>query len=147
MKRESKALIVDDSAAVLGMMQEMLEACGIVEVTEAVDGVQALSQFEEALRAGKGYPLVFLDIVMPVLNGQETLKRMRRMEKEAGIAANDRAIIIMVTALHSTDDMIRAIIDGDCNDYLVKPFEQEHLQDMLVTYNFCAPVHALASAC
>jgi response regulator of citrate/malate metabolism len=48
----------------------------------------------------------------------------------------------MVTALHSPDDMVEAIIHGDCNDYLVKPFEQEQLQDMLAGYDFCRPAAA-----
>jgi two-component system chemotaxis response regulator CheY len=138
-KKHIKALIVDDSTAVLEMMQEMLQAEGIVEIDQALDGAQAVSQFQEALLTGQGYALVLLDILMPVLDGQETLKRMREMENNAGIPAERRSVIIMVTALHSPDDMVEAIINGDCNDYLVKPFEQEQLQDMLAGYDFCRP--------
>ena len=36
----------------------------------------------------------------------------------------------------ATDDMMHAIIDGDCDDYLVKPFEPAHLLHMLVKYGF-----------
>ena len=136
MKREAKTLIVDDSAAVLDIMHDILKEYGVLQIAQAEDGLQAVSRFKEALQAGTPYSLVFMDIIMPVLDGQEALKRMRAMEKEAGIAAGERSTIVMVTSLHSTDDMMSAIIDGDCDDYLVKPFEPEHLLHMLVKYGF-----------
>ena len=135
MKREAKTLIVDDSTAILEIMAGILDSYGIKELASAEDGSQALSLFKQALQAGEPFSLVFLDIVMPVMDGQETLQRMRALEKEAGIFGT-RSVIIMVTSLHSTDDMMHAIIDGDCDDYLVKPFEPEHLQHMLVKYGF-----------
>ena len=136
MKRLTKTLIVDDSASVLDIMQAILNDYGIADVSQAVDGSKAVAQFEEALSAGSPYALVFLDIVMPRLDGQEALKRMRAAEKKAKVAPGERATIIMVTSLHSTDDMMHAIIDGDCDDYLVKPFEPAHLLHMLVKYGF-----------
>jgi two-component system, chemotaxis family, chemotaxis protein CheY len=136
MIRKTKTLIVDDSAAVLSMMEGMLNEYGIVEITQAEDGLQAMEQFERALLSGTPYSLVFLDIVMPVLDGQATLTRMRALEKQAGIKDEDRSVIIMATSLHSTDDMIKAIIDGDCTDYLVKPFEGEDLRNVLIKYAF-----------
>ena len=108
----------------------------IKDITQAEDGLQAMEHFERALLSGAPFSLIFLDIVMPVLDGQETLARMRAIEKKAGITGDDRAIIIMATSLHSTEDMIRALIDGDCTDYLVKPFEAEDVHTMLVKYAF-----------
>ena len=136
MRREVRTLIVDDSVAMLEIMEGILTGCGIAEVAEAEDGLQALSLFEGALLAGEPFSLVFLDIVMPALDGQETLKRMRAMEKDAGIGAGRRATIVMVTSLHSPDDLITAIVEGDCDDYIVKPFEPEYIMHMLVKHGF-----------
>jgi two-component system chemotaxis response regulator CheY len=127
-----KVLIVDDSISVQEMMQEMLKRSGLHDLTVAGNGQQALSLFREALLEGKPYGLVLLDIVMPKMDGQQALKRMRAMEKEAGTGT--KALIIMVTSLSSTYDMMEAIVEGDCTDYLVKPFEPEHLQYMLAKY-------------
>lgn len=136
MKRDPKILIVDDSRAILGMMENILTSYGLLDVTKAGNGLQAVELFQEALQGGAPFSPVFLDIVMPVMDGQETLRRIRAMEKEAGITGDARATIIMVTSLHSTTDMMTALIDGDCSDYLVKPFEAEDLGAMLVKYGF-----------
>jgi two-component system, chemotaxis family, chemotaxis protein CheY len=136
MKREVKTLTVDDSKAILELMGCMLNESGIEDITKAHNGLQALQHFEAALMSGKPYSLVLLDIVMPMMDGQEALKRMRALEKEAGISEDGRAVIIMATSLHSPRDMVAALIDGDCSDYLVKPFQCEDLQGMLSKYNF-----------
>ena len=135
MKGESRTLIVDDSEPVLSMMEVMLMQQGLREITAASNGQQALEYFREALQKGKPYSLVFLDIVMPVMNGQETLKRMRALEQEAGLSETDRAVIIMATSLHSPKDMADALIEGDCDDYIVKPFNVNELRGLLVKYD------------
>ena len=121
------------------MMNGMLDDFGFHKVTEAEDGLVAVEHFETAARSGEPFELVFLDIVMPVMDGQEALKRMRAIEKEAGVSGDDKATIIMATSLHSTNDMIDAIIDGQCDDYIVKPFEPEDLLGLLEKYGFVDP--------
>ena len=135
-KRQTKTLIVDDSTVMLEMIESMLHDCGISDITPAEDGLSALQCFQDALQDGSPVSLVFLDSVMPLLDGQEALRRMRGMEGEAGLGDDDRAVIIMTTALHSPEDMLHALIDGDCSDYLVKPFEKEDIQGMLQKYGF-----------
>ena len=136
MKRDPKTLIVDDSKAILTMMGNMLNGYGIHDVTRAANGLLALKCFEQALQDKAPVSLVFLDIVMPVMSGQAALKRMRGMEKEAGLSGDAKAVIIMATSLNSTADMIDAVIEGDCTDYLVKPFEAGDLRGMLIKYGY-----------
>lgn len=140
MTRETKTLIVDDSRAILRLMDNMLHDNGISDITKAGDGVRAVEKFQEALLGGVPYALVFLDIVMPVMNGQQALKLMRDLEKAAGITGEDKATIIMATSLNSTSDMMDAIIEGDCSDYLVKPFETKDLRGILVRHGFADPL-------
>lgn len=136
MKRAAKTMVADDSSIALMMTGYMLKKYGVEPITEASDGLQALERFEEALQAKEPFSLVFLDIVMPKLSGQEALKRMRALEKEAGIAGGERAVIIMATSLNSPSDMIDALIEGDCSDYLVKPFDAEEVRALLIKYGF-----------
>lgn len=140
MQKTAKVLIVDDSSSVLTMMDSMLTDYGFSDITEAENGLLAVEHFQAAMLSGTPYSLVFLDIVMPVMDGQEALKQMRAIEAEAGIAGDDRAKIVMVTSLHSPNDMINALIEGDCNDYLIKPFDPEDLQGMLVKCGYLAEV-------
>jgi two-component system chemotaxis response regulator CheY len=136
MRREAKALIVDDSSIALLMTNFILQKFGMVDISEAGNGLRALEEFEAALMGGTPFSIVFLDIVMPLMGGQETLRRMRALEAERGVASEDRAIIIMATSLHSTNDMMDALIEGDCSDYLVKPFSTEDVKGMLIKFGF-----------
>jgi two-component system chemotaxis response regulator CheY len=136
MKADPKTLIVDDSSIFLEMMTYMLHECGILEITKAENGSQALELFQAELQAETPYALVFLDIVMPGMDGQETLKQLRALEKAAGITVNNCATIIMATSLHSTKEMVTALIEGKCSDYIVKPIVYKDLRRMLVDYDY-----------
>lgn len=134
MQQTKKVLIVDDSDIQADMLASILDDMGISNVTKAINGSDALKYFEEALLSGTAYSLVFLDIVMPEMDGQEALQRMRALEKKAGIGGNDKTTIIMVTSLSSPADMITALIQGDCTDYVVKPVTESLLKALLVKY-------------
>jgi two-component system, chemotaxis family, chemotaxis protein CheY len=134
MQQVHKVLIVDDSALQADMLNSLLIDLGFKNVATAINGVHALEYFEEALLNGSAYSLVFLDIVMPEMNGQEALKRMRALEKVAGTGKNNKTTIIMTTSLNSPEDMITALIENDCTDYIVKPVDENLLKSMLVKY-------------
>jgi len=136
MKRQAKTLIVDDSKAVLSMMEGMLKYYGIDGIDKAANGQVAVDQFQQALSAGTPYSLVFLDIVMPVMDGQTALRQMRAIEAAAGVTGEQRATIIMATSLSSTTDMVDALIEGDCTDYLIKPFEVDDVLGMLTKHGY-----------
>ena len=134
MPQTQKVLIVDDSDLQADITASILEDLGITNMTKAINGLDALEHFREALHSGDAYSLVFLDIVMPEMDGQEALKRMRALEKEAGVGENGKTTIIMTTSLSSPADMITALIEGDCTDYVVKPVAESILKAMLVKY-------------
>jgi len=134
MSRSPKTLVVDDSDLQADIMECTLNDLGIGDVTKAINGVLGLDHFREALSSSTPYSLVFLDIVMPEMDGQEALKQMRALERDAGVAGDAKTTIIMTTSLDSPKDMIEALIEGDCTDYIVKPVEEENLKVMLIKY-------------
>ncbi len=136
MKRGQKTLVVDDDAMIAETVEVMLNIQGVKDVTTAGNGLQGLNRFKEALQAGTPFSLVFLDIVMPEMDGQAALKRMRALESEAGITGDARSVIIMTTSLGSPEDMLEALIEGDCTDYMVKPLDEGNLRGMLGKYGF-----------
>ncbi len=136
MTRMLKTLVVEDSDFQADILESTLNDLGIMDVTKADNGIHALQYFSDALGTAAPYTLVFLDIVMPEMDGQEALKRMRAVEKEAGVTADNKTTIIMTTSLDSPNDMIEALIEGDCNDYIVKPVETVNLKGMLKKHRF-----------
>jgi hypothetical protein len=77
----ARILLADDEAAVRGFLRAVLEQGGY-EVIEAADGEQALEQ----VRAGQ-VDLLITDLVMPVLEGLETIQALRRDDPGVGVIA------------------------------------------------------------
>jgi class 3 adenylate cyclase len=106
------ALVVDDSAVNRQLLVRHLASIGI-DAREATDGRSAL----ETLRsdAGRDVGVVLLDIVMPEMDGYETL---------AAIKADDdlrHVPVIMISGVDELDSVVRCIQLG-ATDYLPKPF-------------------------
>jgi two-component system, cell cycle response regulator len=103
-------LVVDDDPINRMLLTRDLERQGH-RVATAEDGVRAL----EALRA-EPFDIVLLDVLMPELDGYETLAQIERDEKLRHIP------VIMVSALEDIDSVVRCIEMGAA-DYLPKPFD------------------------
>ena len=102
-----KILLVDDNPKFL---EDVLPFYGY-DVKVANDGIEALS----ILESGQQFDLVLLDVMMPKLNGWETLKRIRKNTCYGEIP------VIMVTAVNEEQKMISGLKIG-ADDYIVKPF-------------------------
>jgi two-component system chemotaxis response regulator CheY len=113
-----RALIVDDSRFVRGLLRSFLEEKGI-ECTEAGDGKAGLDQ----LHGEQGFDLALIDWNMPVMDGLEMLKRLRA----EGFSA---VKVLMVTTEAENDHILRAL-DAGADEYLMKPFDDEALTEKL----------------
>ena len=102
-----KVLIVDDNQKYL---EDVLPYYGY-EVVCTLDGEKAI----EILNKDNTIDLVLLDVMMPKLNGWETLKIIRRTPKTKDIP------VIMVTAVNEDQKMISGLKTG-ADDYIIKPF-------------------------
>lgn len=112
------ALVVDDSAAIRKQLEIELAQAGI-GADFAEDGEQALAKVAE-----RRYDLIFLDIIMPGIDGFETCRQMR-LRKEM-----KKTPIIMLSAKTSPLDEVQGVIAG-ASTYLTKPVKTEHLQKTL----------------
>jgi len=128
-----KCLIADDDSFGRELLTCYLSGYASCIAT-AENGVHAVQQFAEALDEGDPFEFVCLDILMPEMDGQEALLEMRRLENEAGLSADEAAVIVMTTALNSVQEIQKAIWQGDCNNYLVKPIAQADLVALLKNY-------------
>lgn len=121
-------LIVEDDFTNRLILQKRLEDHGPVEI--AVNGVEALEAVNNLLEQGKCYDLICLDIMLPEMDGQEALTRIRAAESKAGFAVGKGAKIVMTTALSDSQNVMSAF-RGEADGYLVKPIEREKLEQQL----------------
>ncbi|OOF39231.1 DNA-binding response regulator [Rodentibacter rarus] len=106
----SKILLVDDDTELTDLLSEVLSLSGF-NVDVANNGQEALNKLEQ------DYSLILLDIMMPVLNGIETLKQIRR---------RSNIPVMMLTA--RGDDIDRVLgLELGADDYLPKPFNDREL--------------------
>jgi putative two-component system response regulator len=110
----ARILIVDDVELTRNVLQEVLQDLGH-DTETASDGYEALAKLK------LGFDLVLLDIGLPGMDGFEVARRMRA-DPEAG-----EIPIIMVTALNSQQDRVRAIEAG-ANDFISKPVDVTELR-------------------
>lgn len=111
MSQIAKILIVDDNPKYL---QDALPMYGY-EVVVATDGIQALKVLSKTDLKKHPIDLILLDIMMPNMNGWDTLKSIRNNEKTKHIP------IIMLTAINEEQKMVSGLKIG-ADDYIVKPF-------------------------
>ena len=105
-------LVVDDEPAVRDALERALKAQHYL-VTTAANGQQALDAMAE-----QRPDLVLLDVLMPVMDGFETCRRLREL--------GDRIPVLMLTARDSIGDRVEGL-DAGADDYVVKPFALEEL--------------------
>ncbi len=122
-----KALIVDDCEIARGLLEVALEKYARIE--QAENGQQAVQMVERSLEQSMPYDLICLDLNMPGMSGHETLRAVR--EREEQLATDERAIVFMITASSSPDDMMEALLSGSCDDYLTKPVMHKTLIELL----------------
>ena len=123
-----KTLIVEDEITSRVMLREILKRYGLPHV--AMNGKEAVNAVNAALQSGNPYDLICLDIMMPEMDGQEALKRIRQLEAEAGVTAEKRAKVIMTTAWADRGTVLEAI-QSQCDYFLVKPIDSRVLLDEL----------------
>ncbi len=118
----TKVLVVDDDRLIRTMLVDALDAIGVTNVSEAVDGKEAmlLTDFGE-------FDLILLDWVMPGMSGLDVLRELR--------AKGSDVPVILITAQDGRNQVLEAIAAG-ASDYLVKPFEEEILEGKLL--KFCS---------
>lgn len=106
----NKILLVDDDQELRELLSELLQLEGF-HVETASNGEEALNKLDNSIE------LVLLDIMMPVLNGIETLKRIRQ---------RSAVPVLMLTARGDDFDRVLGLELG-ADDYLPKPFHDREL--------------------
>ena len=108
---KQKILIVDDDGRIRNLLKIYLEKAGF-QVSEAENGLEALLALQNSQPN-----LIVLDIMMPVLDGMETCRQIRKLATTP---------ILLLTARTEVDDKLLGF-DCGADDYVEKPFNPQEV--------------------
>ena len=107
------ALVIDDSRTIRIIIGKILRELGM-EVLEAGNGLEALQQMSRH----PDIELLLLDWNMPVMDGYDFLRNLRRMP------GGDKPKVVFCTTENDVAHIARALHAG-ANEYIMKPFDKE----------------------
>ncbi|GAA3567353.1 response regulator [Marinobacter xestospongiae] len=115
-----KVMVVEDEATMRELLRDMLYQAGATRVVESEDVEGARAAF-----ASERYEIVMLDLGLPDGNGHELMEEFKRSQPDQHI--------VLVTADDSIESIQKAISAG-ANGYVVKPYSQEKIHDVVNNY-------------
>jgi two-component system, chemotaxis family, chemotaxis protein CheY len=133
-----KTLIVKDNLTAQRLLDIHLRPLGDCDL--AMDGQQAMLCYYAAVKSGKPYKLICLDIQLPDLDGFGVLEKIREEEALRGILLGNGVKIIMTTSYADSPHVMQAFRER-CDGYLVKPVSRKCLLELLLQLDllkFCA---------
>ncbi len=122
-----KILIVEDVKASQKILERFVSEYGTC--TFANDGEEGLKAFVAARNSNEPFDLIFLDIMLPQIDGIELLQLIRKTEAE-----KDHVKIVMLTSISDQKTVLKAIKSG-CDGYIYKPFVKEDIKQQLSKLN------------
>lgn len=112
-----KIQICDDSILARKQIKDVLSGNGCLSIIESKDGQETVELYKK-----EKPDLVFMDIVMPLMDGVEAVRQI--------IEYNPSAKIIMLSSV-GTRGQIKAAIDAGAKDFIQKPFKPERIIDVI----------------
>lgn len=139
-----RVLLVDDNALNLRLLKTFLKKAGYVNVTEAENGQKAVEAVQDK---SDGFDIVFMgtsisiypsristnnfpDMSMPVMDGFEATRQIRKIETERGVAKEKKSIVVALTGLGSSQDKDKAFGAG-VDMFVTKPVQFADLSKVL----------------
>lgn len=124
-----RMLVVEDDFTSRKILQKILGPYGEIDI--AVNGLEAVQAFFQSLDDNNCYDLICMDIMMPEMDGQTALRKIREIEKDRGIPPAQEVKVIMTTALDDPKNVVEAYYKGGATSYVPKPIDKHMLLHLL----------------
>ncbi len=124
-----KCLIAEDHLLSRRILKELLSSQFDCDI--AVNGQEAIDSFVLAHESKRPYDVIFMDIMMPVVDGLEALQCIRTLERKMAIPHNLAVKVIMTTALDDPHTVIKSFNECEADAYIVKPLSRHKLANEL----------------
>jgi len=122
---KGKILVAEDNLVNQELMKMLLESRGDIKVDIVSNGLEAVKIYKN-----NKYDLIFMDIFMPIMKGDEATKNILEYEKNNNLAHTP---IVALTANALKGDKEKFLKEG-FDDYISKPINNEKLDDILKKY-------------
>lgn len=119
---DAQILLVDDNSVNRKVFISLLEDTG-VQIDEASSGLECINMAEK-----KHYDAIFLDHMMPDLDGIETLQRLKNSDAFAKMNSKTPVVALTANAITGAREMY---LESGFSSYLSKPIKPVHLESML----------------
>lgn len=129
-----RILIAEDDPVNYTILGKLLKKYGEIKIV--TNGLSALNAYAKAMKENAPYDILFLDIMMPEMDGHQVLKTIREKERQLGIYnQEDQLKIIMATSVDEHDSIMQSLKNG-CIHYFLKPYNPELLDDLMETMGY-----------
>lgn len=120
-----KALVVDDNEFVTETLREMLGFFGF-DVFATENGERAIQEYLSSKEANEPFDIVFIDLVLPGMNGKEVLKRLKEIDPE---------VKAVISSGYINHPALREYEKMGFKGALNKPYTVEELKNILKNLN------------
>jgi two-component system chemotaxis response regulator CheY len=124
-----RILIVEDEPVNREFLLMSLRGFG--ECHAVITGEDAVRAHKNALAVDRPFDVVFLDILLPGMNGLQALEKLRAVEDRHEIPPERRVPVIVTTGLDDDRTASRAFIQGQALSYMTKPFRTGQISEEL----------------
>ena len=123
-----KILIVDDDISTRQLLHAIVMNFATCDL--AVDGKEAVDFVAQAIEKKEIYDIIFLDIMMPELNGHEALLEIRKLEDNNKIHIGNGSKVVMQTCLDDKENILSSFREG-CEYYIMKPYNKHKILELI----------------
>ena len=129
MSKDFRILIADDLEINRDLLEKILAGYGNFDFAE--NGQETLDRYKASCQNKTPYDLILLDILMPIMDGQQALKAIRAHEAQVGIPGNEQVKVIMVSTLGDWDNVLESYKEGGAEEYIVKPITKRKVLEVI----------------
>jgi CheY-like chemotaxis protein len=130
---DAKVLAVDDMRLNLNVIQGMLERFDIHPET-VESGEEALQKVATLAESGQRYDLIFMDHMMPGMDGLETTRRIRKLEEEEADGRGGKRAVIIAFSANVISGAQEEFLASGMDDCISKPVRLKELNKILVKW-------------
>lgn len=123
-----KILIVDDVENNRQLLSQLLSPLGL-ETREAINGREAIDVWKEWYTQGHPPDLIWMDIRMPVIDGIQATREIKRLAREKG-----KDTVVLAISASTFDSDVESILSAGCDDFVSKPFKESEIFEKMNQY-------------
>lgn len=120
-----KTLIIDNNTNPNACLCKVLKDIGQCDVVGG--GLEGLKCLAEHLSKEEPYNLIFLDIMLPDIDGLDLIKQIRILEESFGVTPEKEAIVVVVTFKKDEPTILKGFLNG-ATGWFHKPLKQEFVE-------------------